>query len=112
MAFSPVFGQHADNLYSPSISLLNRGFFTLLMSFVGGIAFLVLGYFVSRTNVISKTNFIFLIYGGIALLLFVSLMATLVNYGFFHRMLYGDKVNYFEGTAYPISAQANLLMGI
>jgi hypothetical protein len=81
------------------------------MSFVGGIAFLVLGYFVSRTNVISKTNFIFLIYGGIALLLFVSLMATLVNYGFFHRMLYGDKVNYFEGTAYPISAQANLLMG-
>ncbi|MGE4341698.1 MAG: hypothetical protein AB7E23_01185 [Bacilli bacterium] len=111
MAFSPVFGQHADNLYSPSISLLNRGFFTLLMSFVGGIAFLVLGYFVSRTNVISKTNFIFLIYGGIALLLFVSLMATLVNYGFFHRMLYGDKVNYFEGTAYPINAQANLLMG-
>ena len=30
---------------------------------------------------------------------------------FFHRMLYGDKVNYFEGTAYPISTQANLLMG-
>lgn len=111
MTFSPVFSQHPQNLYSPSLSLLNRGFFTLLMSFIGGIAFLILGYFVSRTNIISKTNFIFLIYGGLAALLFVSITATLFNYGFFHRIFYADKVNYFEGTAYPIITQANLLQG-
>jgi len=111
MAFSPVFISHPDNLLSPTISLLNRGFFTLLMSFVGAISFLLLGYFVSRTNILSKINFIFLIYGGVAILLFVSLAATLMNYGFFHRLIYADKVNYFEGQAYLVINQANLLQG-
>ena len=91
MAFSPVFGSHPSELFSPSISLLNRDLFTILMTSVGGIAFLLLGYFISRTKLISKTNFIFFIYTGIALLLFVSLAATLMNYGFFHRIIYGER---------------------
>jgi len=111
MAFSPVFGSHPSELFSPSISLLNRDLFTILMTSVGGIAFLLLGYFISRTKLISKTNFIFFIYTGIALLLFVSLAATLMNYGFFHRIIYGERVNYFEGSAYPVVLQANLLQG-
>ncbi len=111
MAFSPVFSHQSEALFNPSLSLLNRGLFTIIMSFVGGIAFLLLGYFVSRTQILSKTNFIFLIFGGVAVLLFVSLMATLANYGFFHRLIYAGKVSYFEGHAYPVAQQANLLAG-
>lgn len=111
VTFSPVFVSQSDLIPSQSVTLLNRGFFTLLMSFVGALAFFLLGYFVSHTKFLAKHNFMFLIFGGIAMLLLISLLATLVNYGFFHRVLYAGKVNYYDATAYTISNQANLLMG-
>ena len=111
VTFSPVFSIQEGLIPSQSVTLLNRGFFQLLATFVGAISFLFLGYFVSRTNLLSKYNFIFLIFGGIATLLLISMLATLVNYGFFHRIVYAGQVNYYEASPYPIATQANLLMG-
>ena len=59
MTFSPVFVTPEGLIPSQSVTLLNRRFFVLLMTFVGAISFLLLGYFVSHTTLISKHNFIF-----------------------------------------------------
>lgn len=111
VVFSPVFLKQNELIPSQSVTLLNRGFFSLLMTFVGALAFFLLGYFVSNTKVLAKNNFIYLIYGGISMLLLISLLATLINYGFFHTVIYQGKVNFYEAVAYPISTQANLLLG-
>lgn len=110
MAFSPVFSYQPATPAS-TMATLSRDWFTLTMTILGSISFLLLGYFISRTTMIAKQNVMFLIFGGIGLLLLISLVATLFNYGFFHRIFYEGMVNYYDSRAYQITNQANLLQG-
>lgn len=110
MAFSPVFTFAPENP-SSNLATINRDPFTIIFTILGSIAFLLLGYYVSRTKLLSRLNFIFLIYGGLGLLLLISLGTTLVNYGFFHRIFYQGMVNYYDARAYQIANQANILQG-
>ena len=52
-----------------------------------------------------------MILGGFALLVSVSLIATLYNYGAFYRLIYQNMLNYYAGKPYLVAKQSSYLLG-
>ncbi|HZJ89316.1 MAG TPA: hypothetical protein VFD05_01350 [Bacilli bacterium] len=96
---------HMDNIF------MQRSTFQLVFNVLGTLSFVLLGYFVSRAKMIKPIYIILAIFGGFALLLLISLLATLINYGPFYRLIYANQVNFYHGQPYNVSSQSSYLLG-
>lgn len=108
--FAPAY-QSGSGITDIDYILMSRSIFSLLFNALGIIALVVLGYFVSKTDFINPLYIFATIFGGLALLLIVSLFATMINYGPFYRYIYADRVNFYYGETYNIADQSSFLLG-
>lgn len=106
---SPAYGTNSQ--YAESLIFMQRSPFQLVVNVLGVVAFLLLGYFVNLTKIIKREHALVSLFAGVALMLFISLIATIFNYGFFHTLKYAGKVIFYNGIAYNVSNQASLLIG-
>lgn len=88
-----------------------RSIFKLLESIGGLISFFLLAYIIRRTDGFKHKYVPYMILGGFALLVSVSLIATLYNYGAFYRLIYQNMVNYYAGKPYLVAKQSSYLLG-
>ena len=98
-------GQHPDYIF------MGRSIFKLLESIGGLISFFLLAYIIRRTDGFKHKYVPYMILGGFALLVSVSLIATLYNYGAFYRLIYQNMVNYYAGKPYLVAKQSSYLLG-
>lgn len=75
------------------------------------LSFLVVGYAMRRAKLFSIKEALIWLLGGWALLLAISLTATLYTYGFFYTALYQGKVIYVDGEMYEVAKEALWLFG-
>lgn len=121
LVLAPLFLYTIITLFAPAyktgetesvrVILMQRSVFTLLFNVLGLLSIVLLGYFVSRSNVIKSIYVVLVLFGGLALLLFISLIITLVNYGPFYRLIYKDQVNFYHGQPYNVVIQSSYLLG-
>lgn len=108
--FSPVFGYPPNGIFYESDVYLNIPFYEVMMLFLGGMAFSVLGYTLRRVQ-ISKEIVIGVIIAGLSALVLINLIITIYNYGLFHRIIYADKILFYNGKVYDVAPQASALIG-
>ncbi|MGI6644641.1 MAG: hypothetical protein ACOX28_02695 [Bacilli bacterium] len=93
---------------------MNKSTISIVGSVFGILSFFMLGVFVNKHDYFTPKVRSYLplaIFAGLALLVMISLIGTLANYGAYYRVIYAGKVNYYAGRPYLIGNQAKLLMG-
>lgn len=107
---SPVFGSPGDGQYYSNQVYLNNGVFDLIFIFFGSLAFVILGYSMRKISV-RKEIVVITILTGFGILLTFNLVGTIYNYGIFHRLIYADKISFYQGKPYEIADSASALIG-
>ncbi len=82
-----------------------------LVTTIGYIAFFVLGGSLRKIAKIKKDYIVFSILGGLALLVLITLIYSLVRYGFFYAAIYKGMVYYYDGVVFPIAKEGKVLDG-
>ena len=79
-----------------------------VMSGLGILGAFTLGIFLQKYQ--DKKDLIFIsIYGILGVYVLINLVLTLVNYGFFHTLIYENKYYYYNAIRYPIDKEAIIL---
>ena len=75
-------------------------------------AFLALGFFLRKLNDVKTRTVLLVIGGAFAALTLFGLFSTLIEYGFFYKLLYKDKPNYYyNGIPYDVTKEMYWLSG-
>ncbi|MCR4562637.1 MAG: hypothetical protein K5694_05500 [Bacilli bacterium] len=93
---------------------LSSGFAGVIMAFVnalGIIGFYLLGILFSKIKPFSQKSVLAALAAGIALLVLISMIASLANYGPFYLVRYSGKAYYFDGISFPITEEYTGLYG-
>lgn len=110
LLLSPAYGKY-DGYISQSFTIMGYSMFEQIISAFALLAIILLGYFLQKSRVFSTKAVYITLLAGLALPLFISLIATLASFGFFHTLLYKGKVIFYNGQAYSVANQAMLLFG-
>lgn len=106
---APAYGSYPE-MYSNEV-FMQLPFITRLINLLGIVGLLLLGYFIGKSEVFATKHIFIVILAGLAAPVLISLFATLINYGFFHPLVYKSLVTYYAGHEYEVSSQASLLYG-
>ena len=106
---APAYGSYPE-MYSNEV-FMQLPFITRLINLLGIVGLLLLGYFIGKSEVFATKHIFIVILAGLAAPVLISLFATLINYGFFHPLVYKNLVTYYAGHEYEVSSQASLLYG-
>lgn len=106
---APAYGT-MDVVYANE-TFMNLSMLYRLLNVFGLVAIMLIGYFLRKSAVFLPKHVYVVVLGGLALPILISLFATLINYGFFHTIVYKGYVNFYEGVAYPVATQASYLSG-
>ena len=82
-----------------------------LMILIGFGGFFILGYGIRYLKVVKVKYVMFAFLGGLASVVFVTLIYSLIRYGFFYSLLYRNKVYYFDGVVFSIANEGKYLDG-
>ncbi len=82
-----------------------------LMILIGFGGFFILGYGIRYLKVVKVKYVMFAFLGGLALLVFITLIYSLIRYGFLYSLLYRNKVYYFDGVVFSIANEGKYLDG-
>lgn len=107
--FAPAYGT-LEVVYANE-TFLNLSIFDKLVNLFGIVGILLLGYVIRKSGVFSAKHVYIVVLAGLAAPILISLFATLVNYGFFHTIIYRGQVNFYGGAPYRIVDQASYLYG-
>lgn len=94
-----------------ALNVLNFTIFQKIINLLSLVSIALTGYLIRKSKLFSSHAVYLVILCGLALPVFISLIATLINYGFFHTLLYKNKVVFYEGQAYNLSQQVSFLYG-
>jgi hypothetical protein len=86
-------------------------FSSALINVMGILAFYVLGFLSHHVKALTLEKVVLAVLSGLALLVLISLIASLVDYGFFYVVRYSGMVRYYDGVPYAISDEYSLLYG-
>lgn len=106
---APAYGSYPE-MYSNEV-FMRLSFIARLVNLLGVLALLLLGYFIGKSGVFATKHIYIVILAGLAAPVLISLLATLINYGFFHSLLYKNMVTYYGGEEYEVIQQASMLYG-
>ena len=106
---APAYGT-MDVVYNNE-TLMNYSFLDKAATLFGAISILLLGYLLRKSKVFLPKHVYIVILAGLTAPILISLFATLINYGFFHTIIYQGKVNFYGGSSYLITKQASYLYG-
>lgn len=106
---APAYGT-MDVVYNNE-TFMNFSLFTKLINLVGITAVLILGYMVNKSGLFSAKSVYIVVLAGLAAPIFISFLATLINYGPFHTIIYAGKVIFYNGDVYLVATQASYLVG-
>ncbi len=82
-----------------------------LMVVIGLAGFFLLGYGLKYLKVVKAQYVVFSFLSGIAVLVFITMVYSLVRYGFFYSALNPNKVYYFDGVVFSIANEGKYLDG-
>lgn len=93
----------------PSFVLYNQTFFIPIAM----TCFAACGYFVSSLKIFSISKALLVIYSALAILVFINLIATMVEFMPFYTLLHRNKYIYYDGdiSSVPVSGMAFALLG-
>ncbi|OQC10529.1 MAG: hypothetical protein BWX74_00602 [Tenericutes bacterium ADurb.Bin087] len=106
---APAYGSYPE-MYLNEV-FMQLSFITRLINLLGVVSLLLLGYFIGKSEVFATKHIFIVVLAGLAAPVLVSLFATLINYGFFHPLVYKNLVTYYSGQEYDVASQASLLYG-
>lgn len=107
--FAPAYGT-MDVMYNNE-TFMGYSFFEKVAYLLGAVSIILIGYFIRKSDVFKAKHVYIVVLAGFAAPLLVSLFATLINYGFFHTLIYKGKINFYGGSGYLVSKQASYLYG-
>ncbi len=107
--FAPAYG--GDSVGYLNATFLGMTIFDKVVNLVGILSILLIGYIIRKSKVFSAKIVYIVVLGGLAAPILISLFATLINYGFFHTIIYQNKVNFYGGVVYKIVDQSSFLYG-
>ena len=97
----------ALNQFSKGFSLLSN--ISLIVSLP---AFLALGFILRKLNDVKPRTVLLVVGGALALITLFGLFSTLVEYGFFYRLIYKNTPNYYyDGIPYNVTKEMYWLTG-
>lgn len=82
-----------------------------LIVVIGLAGFFLLGYGLKYLKVAKSEYVAFSFLTGIAILVFITMIYSLIRYGFFYSALNPDKVYYFDGVVFSIANEGKFLDG-
>ncbi len=82
-----------------------------LMILIGFAGFFIIGYGIRYLKAVKVKYVMFAFLGGLALVVFITLVYSLIRYGFFYSLLYKNKVYYFDGVVFNIANEGKYLDG-
>lgn len=95
------------NQFSKGFSLLSN--LSLIVSLP---AFLLLGFFLRKLNDVKTKTVLLIIGGAFALITLFGLFSTIIEYGFFYRLIYKNTPNYYyDGIPYNVTKEMFWLSG-
>lgn len=106
---APAYGT-MDIMYNNE-TFMQYNLFEKIIYLIGAISIILIGYFIRKSGVFKAKHVYIVILAGFTAPLLVSLFATLINYGFFHTLIYKGKINFYGGSAYLVVKQASYLYG-
>lgn len=92
----------------------SKGFSTLsnLSLIVSLPAFVALGFFLRKLNDVKTKTVLLVVGGALALLTLFGLLSTVIEYGFFYRLIYKNTPNYYyDGIPYNVTKEMYWLTG-
>lgn len=106
----PLFIFGALTAFSP-FSLSNVSIIVNILSFLGIMSFALIGYLSKSMPGFKISTALLIIYGSLAVLVFLSLLLTMIAYVPFYPFIYNGMAVYYNGTPYPAYTDAKQLMG-
>lgn len=106
---APAYGT-LDVVYSNE-TFMNLSVLTKILNLIGITSMLLMGYMVRKSALFSAKSVYIVILAGLAAPIFISSLATLINYGPFHTIIYQGRVIFYNGDVYPVATQASYLVG-
>lgn len=100
-------GAFSLNSYADAFSGVVSG----LLSLMGLAGSFLFGFAAKNDGKLNPWFFVYSLLGGLALLVLVSWLSTMILYGPWHTLIYGGKEYYINGVAYPIGEEAVFLLG-
>ena len=97
----------ALNSFSKGFSLLSN--LSLILSLPG---FLALGFFLRRLNDVKTRTVLLVVGGALAAITLFGMLSTLIEYGFFYKLIYKNTPNYYyNGIPYDVTKEMYWLSG-
>ena len=97
----------ALNQFSKGFSVLSN--ISLIVSLP---AFLLLGFFIRKLNDVKTKTVLLVVGGALALITLFGLFSTVIEYGFFYRLIYKNTPNYYyDGIPYNVTKEMFWLSG-
>ncbi len=93
------------------ISYSSNSIYLSIVNLLGIFGFMALGLLLRKHPEVDFKIVLFFILGGLALLVLISLVYTLLEYGPFYVALYANKEYFYDGSAFLISSEAGWLSG-
>jgi len=106
----PLFIFAALTAFSP-FALSNVSIVINILSFLGIMAFALVGYLSKVMPGFKISTALLIIYGSLAVLVALSLLLTMIAYIPFYPFIYNGMAVYYNGTPYPAYTDAKQLMG-
>ena len=100
-------GVFSLNSYADAFSGIVSG----LLSLMGLAGSFLFGLAAREDGKLNPWFFVYSLLGGLALLVLVSWLSTMVLYGPWHTLIYSGKQYYINGVAYPIDEEVVFLLG-
>lgn len=100
-------GVFSLNSYADAFSGIVSG----LLSLMGLAGSFLFGLAAQEDGKLNPWFFVYSLLGGLALLVLVSWLSTMILYGPWHTLIYSGKEYYINGVAYPIDEEVVFLLG-
>ena len=100
--------------YWGALNQFSKGFSTLsnLSLIVSLPAFVALGFFLRKLNDVKTKTVLLVVGSALALLTLFGLISTVIEYGFFYRLIYKNTPNYYyDGIPYNVTKEMYWLTG-
>jgi hypothetical protein len=102
-----VFSSFGRFWLSSDVAFLSSGFVNLM----GVLGYFVLGYLFNKSKSFNFLYLLIAVLGGLALLVTINTIITLIDYGPFYLIRYAAYDRYYDGIAYPIANEMGFLNG-
>lgn len=98
--------------FGPLCSAQNSQFQSIVYFLMIPVVFLI-ALIVKENKFFETKDLLIFVGGGLAIISLVNLISTIMNYGFFHTLIWKDTpIYYYEGTPYDITKEAMSLIGV